>query len=305
MKKILLAVDGSNHSQEAAWFLSHLAHNDQLDIVVLTVLPAALLRRGIGNANPIDELEEETFRANQAYMGTASLFEGANVRIRHLVRVGHAGETIVDVAKNLQSELIVVGAIGHSMLHRMLLGSTSDYVATHAECSVLVVRSTGLRDSGKQMRVVLGYEDTGPAQAALEEFSDFRWGAQADVDVVTMLAYGLEFSAAEPIHTDVERELASTSMDKACEQLRNVAPSVKGHLRANNHVGEGLVNFVESHHCDLLVVGETNRDNLGRVLMGSVSRYVLRHAPCSVWVTRNRMVHGYEKELPEQETTFM
>ena len=38
MKKVLLASDGSSYAEEAAWFLSHLPHNEKLELYVLTVV---------------------------------------------------------------------------------------------------------------------------------------------------------------------------------------------------------------------------------------------------------------------------
>jgi len=52
-------------------------------------------------------------------------------------------------------------------------------------------------------------------------------------------------------------------------------------------VGEGLINFVEENGSDLMVVGETPHNALGRIVLGSVSRFALRHAPCSVWISRD------------------
>ena len=67
--------------------------------------------------------------------------------IETLVSEGHPGSTIVNTAKERDIDLIVIGAVGHSTIDRMLLGSVSAFVATHASCSVLVVRPTGLREA--------------------------------------------------------------------------------------------------------------------------------------------------------------
>jgi nucleotide-binding universal stress UspA family protein len=71
-----------------------------------------------------------------------------------------------------------------------------------------------------------------------------------------------------------------------------VAPSVHSYVIECDHIGDGIVKFSEEQDCDLVVMGNTSRSKLGRWLLGSVSRYVLRHAPCSVWITRNRTIRG-------------
>ena len=63
--------------------------------------------------------------AVEHYEKVANLFAGADVTIRHELREGHLGDTIVKVAKEEAAELIVLGARGHSRVSRILLGSTS------------------------------------------------------------------------------------------------------------------------------------------------------------------------------------
>jgi nucleotide-binding universal stress UspA family protein len=56
------------------------------------------------------------------------------------VITGHAEEMIIETAKNLGSDLIVLGSHGYSGFERFLLGSVSQAVASHAPCSVEIVR---------------------------------------------------------------------------------------------------------------------------------------------------------------------
>jgi nucleotide-binding universal stress UspA family protein len=98
------------------------------------------------------------------------------------------------------------------------------------------------------------------------------------------------------------KNAAEAAVKQATDQLRDVAPSAKSHLVECDHIGEGLVLFAEQHDCDLIVVGDTPHTVLGRVLLGSVSRFVLRHAPCSVWITRNQARADYQHARAESES---
>lgn len=286
MKRILLATDGSENSQQAASFLAHLPHDDKIEVTVVSVLylPGAGQEYLAGDLSDA-VLEQAQENAQAAYSKVERLFTGANVSLSHVIRQGHPAEAIVEVAKELESELLVVGAKGHTVVQRVLLGSTSDYVATHAPCSVLVVRPTELTDAKHRLRVAIGYEETGPAQAAVEEFADFKWGTGTQVRLVSVF-YQPDFFDA-PIEKPTPE-----FVEEAAAQLHDVAPDTKGCLIESNHIGEGLVRFAEENDVNLLMVGETPRTRLSRMLMGSKTRYVLRHAPCSVWITCNRMIHG-------------
>jgi nucleotide-binding universal stress UspA family protein len=290
MKKVLLASDGSSYAEEAAWFLSHLPHAEQLELYVLTVIQVPYGNPGYQKAGAMLECyEREKASAAEAFGRIEQMFAGADVALKHIVREGHRGQAIVDEAREQQVDLIILGARGRSTVRRLLLGSTSDFVATHAGCSVLVVRPTGIRESKRPIQIAFGYEDTMPAQAALEEFSEISWGSQADVQVLSVVSYVSAFLNEIVVESEDIKNAATESVQQAAEQLCTVAPNSKPHLIERDHIGEALVEFVEDHKSDLVVVGETPHTFLGRVLLGSVSRFVLRHAPCSVWLMRNRV----------------
>lgn len=52
--------------------------------------------------------------------------------------------------------------------------------------------------------------------------------------------------------------------------------------------GEAIVEAAASEQVDLIVVGSHGRGGVGRLLLGSVSDYVVRRAPCPVLVVRGR-----------------
>ncbi|TWU50557.1 putative universal stress protein [Rubripirellula tenax] len=296
MKKILLATDGSTVAEDAARFLAHLPHDEIIELTIVSVLYVPGTDQTYLAGDWIETcMAQERKAADKSFANIQRLFEGANVSLKHVIREGHPSETIVAIARELQPELLVVGATGHSAVARVLLGSTSDYVATHAPCSVLVVRPTEALQQSHSLRVAIGYEESGPAQAALEEFAEFGWAGQTDVRVVSV--------TCQPDFCDLPYEGPSSEfIETAVEQLQSSAPRATGELIHSDHIGEGLIRYIKSNDIDLIVVGETPRTRLGRVLMGSMTRFVLRHARCSVWITRNRMIHGVDKSVSQTQT---
>ena len=53
---------------------------------------------------------------------------------------GHAAHAIVEYARQVGADLVIVGQRGHSGVLRHLLGGTADRIVDSADCSVLVVR---------------------------------------------------------------------------------------------------------------------------------------------------------------------
>lgn len=292
MRQILLATDGSDAAEDAAKFLAHLPHDETIELTVVSALFVPGTHKTYLGGDWIKTcMERERTFAREAFARIESIFEGANVELKHVAREGSPAETIVAVARERKPELLVIGATGHSAVARILLGSTSDYVATHAPCSVLVVRRTGVMENKHPLRVAIAFEPSDPAQAALEEFSEFRWAGDTDVSVLSAI-YQPGFYQAGP------ETPSSTPVEQAAERLRKVAPRATGVLIPSEHLGEGLVQYVAAKDIDLVVVGETPRTRLGRILLGSVTRFLLRHANCSVWITRNRMVQNKAASSP-------
>jgi nucleotide-binding universal stress UspA family protein len=304
MHKVLLAIDGSKPAHEAAALLAHLPHPDRLDLTVLSVVQRPFIHSSYATGELLEKaFERDKELAAETFREVAQMFDGANADVRHEMREGPIGEAIVESAKKSACDLIVVGAKGHSQIGRMLLGSVSDHVATHATCSTLVVRPTDVHEVGRPIRVCLAYEGAGSAVAALEEIAEIPWRTGTDFHLLSVATYLSDFvgERRDFDESDVAEQYYS-DLRQAKQRLSEVAPNAQTHLIRSDHIGEGIVAFAEDNHVDLVVVGETPRSAMNRFLLGSTSRYVLRHAPCSVWVTRNRMLKGLKKGDTETET---
>lgn len=292
--KILLATDGSECAEEAAWLLSHLPHSQKIDLTVLTVvhLPPVRFTQPTKSWMSVCVGKERAF-ASDAFAQVEKMFQGANAELSHLICEGSPGETIVEQAREIDADLIVVGARGHSAVDRILLGSTSDFVATHADRSVLVVRPTGLREQpDRSIYVAVAYDDSGPSQAAIDQFVQFSWGKTTQVYAISVVSYVSAFLNEVIIDAEDMQDAVERALDAAVAQLQQVAPNTKGHVVQCDHIGEGVTQFAEEHQFDLIVMGDACRSVLGRFVLGSVPHYVLRHAPCSIWITRAREVEG-------------
>ena len=70
------------------------------------------------------------------------------LKITTEVANGSAKDVILDEAERWGADLIVLGSHGYSGWRRFLLGSVSHAVATHARCSVEIVRHRKIADCG-------------------------------------------------------------------------------------------------------------------------------------------------------------
>jgi nucleotide-binding universal stress UspA family protein len=72
----------------------------------------------------------------------AQLARDAGVPVRTYPRQGDPADAVLDVAEELEADLIIVGNKGMTGAKRFLLGSVPNKVSHHAPCSVLIIRTT-------------------------------------------------------------------------------------------------------------------------------------------------------------------
>jgi nucleotide-binding universal stress UspA family protein len=287
--KALIATDGSHNAYEAAKMFANLPHTGPLEIHVLTVIYMPPDDSGgMAYAWLPEFIQTEEARAKEGFEKISALFAGDEVVTNHMICHGHVGHTIAEEAKRAGVDLIVIGAQGHSAIARVLLGSTSDFVATQAGCSVLAVRSDKVPAEGFPLRVVLAYDGSEPAKLAVDEFIASSWGPKSEVHLVHVLPQGSMFSRATPADIDAAREEGKKLLFAASEKLRPAVASISMHILEGDSIGLTLTDFARDNAVDLVMLGDTGRSAISQLFLGSVTRYVLRHADCSVWIARHK-----------------
>jgi nucleotide-binding universal stress UspA family protein len=290
--KILLATDGSPGAREACWLLAHLPCREQESLLILSVVPVPS-SVGASDVYPplVDLTETHRMHSDADLADAAQMFEGFPGQVTTMQRTGHVPSEILQTAAEAEVDLIVLGAHGHSALTRLVLGSVSDTVATHAETSVLVVRP-GIKEQPPthDLRVMLAVDDSPTSRVLIREFKKFTWGPHVQVQVVSVSSsthlYRQDLAIDLSHHLQEEREAARRYAAEVAEELRSVAPKVEVRVLSGDHVGQTLVEAAAEFQSDIVVCGGTRGGALKRFLLGSSSKYVLRHAECSVWIVR-------------------
>jgi nucleotide-binding universal stress UspA family protein len=137
-KKILHANDGSESAFRALSLAIALAEQNQSELHMVCVEELPNLPEFIADVRDAKEVADRRYgdvlrRAND----TA---RERQLQLRTHVLVGHAVRDIVKLAAELEVELLVIGAVGHSELYERLIGSRADRITQLAQCPVLVVK---------------------------------------------------------------------------------------------------------------------------------------------------------------------
>lgn len=177
-------------------------------------------------------------------------------------------------------DLVVIGSHGHRPVTRMLLGSTSTAVATHATCPVLVVRGPRPRAGD---RVLVGVDGSATAAAAVAFAADAadRYGVPLRAVVAIPPAVDAMGFVSGP--DDPTVAAAAATLAEAVAGLREDHPDVTvEQLVVQTHPVEALLRHARDAR--LVVVGSRGLGGVRAMLLGSVGREVLQRSPCPVAV---------------------
>jgi nucleotide-binding universal stress UspA family protein len=143
-QKIMVATDGSKYSVAAAAEAVGIAKRCKASLYVVSVVPSE-------TASPFDivhsEMQHEMIAQNEFRQGEKNvndllvIAKQEGVKAEGLIVEGRPYEAIVENAREKGVDLIVMGSHGRTGLERLLMGSVTERVVGHADCSVLIAKT--------------------------------------------------------------------------------------------------------------------------------------------------------------------
>jgi nucleotide-binding universal stress UspA family protein len=287
--RVLLATDGSETARAAAEWLLTFPLPTSAKVRALAVATIPLL---LPTTESVDQLRQ---RLVERIRPIASEARGVLAKrwtdVEEHVSEGDPRDEIMHMAEQWPADLVVVGARGLTPLKRVLLGSVSTAIAHLAPCPVLVVRGRP-----RALRTVLlasdGSVDARRAAALLASLP-------LDRDLRVRL-----LSVVEPPIFVAEPELAGTAvapLERMLSDWKAEAERMLVQLEADfkeraggverevsvGRAGEEIVAAAAKAGVDLVVVGARGLGRVRRLVLGSVSDYVLHHAQSPVLIVRH------------------
>jgi nucleotide-binding universal stress UspA family protein len=153
-EKVLVALDGSEHSERALETAIQIAKKFRAKMTLLHVYsvtvpaiiapePTTLTPAGVPvvtSAEVAKMVEAARMVGNRVLIDGEQKAKSANVKVETVLREGNTVQEIVALAKEGEFDLIVMGARGISRIRELLMGSVSEGVIKNAHCPVLVVK---------------------------------------------------------------------------------------------------------------------------------------------------------------------
>jgi nucleotide-binding universal stress UspA family protein len=279
---LLLAIDGSDESTAALHFLTGLPFPAKPKVTLVTAM-VSISTEGI----ELPPGEREKAIANENISKAQSILEAKGFVCDRHVEYGHPSRIILDKSKELDVDLIVLGARGHSAAYRVILGSTANFVANHARCSVLVARPNEKTDQeAEKFNILLAYDMSAQAKVALEQMLNLDWQKNAAMTLGTFF---------EKPHLIAEDEVYDAEVlsqaNQTLTEIRNAAKvkcETSQVVRETKNIGDSLRDLAAEKETDLLFVGDTGKSTITRFFLGSISRHLLHHVEASIWIARKK-----------------
>jgi len=203
------------------------------------------------------------------------------------VRLGHASNTIVEAARELDVGAIVMGTRGHGALGGFALGSVALRVAQGAQCPVVLVKPDARLPAqlGRRLRVVAPLDGSQAATNAV-----LRIVACADllgvlqVDVVHFQAPLTFIETVMPPHDDVLRHWSGREADEAMAGARQALAAAGIAHEVHRLTGQptpGIAQFAKDRAADLIAMSTRGLGTIHHMFVGSVALKTahLSHVP--------------------------
>lgn len=275
--KILLAVDGSDHSYEAVRSLKYLSRADELLVVhVLDVPTPAYPMMMPEVAQEIYDTLERNMRedGNRLLDRIMSLLPmDAGPVTKHLV-VGSPTEQIVALAEQHRVGLTLLGTRGFGPIKERLIGSVAHRVLTFAPGAKMIL--PGPMKALKQ--ILLPLQGAQDAEQALRFLQQTPFREPATVTLFSVLPHTrppwpVDAASAEQMETHALRR-AQDFLNETAGKLTALGHQTRCTASLGTPV-DGILKEAKAVHADLILLGSRGRQGITRLVLGSVSHALL------------------------------
>lgn len=205
--------------------------------------------------------------------------------VNGVVREGDAKQTVLQVADEVNADLIVMGSRGLGRLQSILSNSASQYVFQLSTRPMLLVRDDIYVRAIN--RVMVTVDGTGVGDDAIQLACELVRAIPGGT------LTGVHVSRHDITPSRGGRTPADEVLNKAVQRARNIGVELQTVHKTGN-VGRAVCEAAEEAKADLLVIASQDRRplvakglvDLDRLLGNSVSDYIRVHAPAPVLLVR-------------------
>ena len=271
MKKIIIPVDFSKHSEYALETAAALAkqHNSELVVMHMLELSESILSSSSSARN-----EETAFMlmvANKKFETflDKSYLEG--LTITPIIKHHKVLKEVSEVADDIKADLIVMGSRGHSEHAGIFTGSNTEKVVRYSDTPVLVVKSKP--ESVNFNSIVLATDFSEESISAVKKALNLLNELGEKVTLLHINLPNLGFLNTDEIDERVSEFLKLAKLE---DQREHIA------YTADHNVEDGVLNYAHRVNADAVAMITHGRTGLSHFFGGSISEDLVNHTKLPV-----------------------
>ena len=272
MKKIIVPVDFSEHSEYALETAAMLASRNDAELLVLHMLEMSdnMLLDSDNEHNEktvfFYKLAEKKFNEflNKDYL--------KDINVVPLVKHFKVFKEVSEVAEEHSADLIVMGSHGASGFSEIFVGSNTEKVVRHSEVPVLVIKTKP--SSVNYKLVVFASDFTDEAIKPYVNASKMLETFDSEIHLLHVNVPGEKFKSTD------EMEITMTNFLEKADGNLNRLNAV--HYVSDKSVEKGILKYSKKVGADLIVIPTHGRKGLAHFFQGSISEDLANHAALPV-----------------------
>lgn len=134
------------------------------------------------------------------------------------------------------------------------------------------------------MKIMVSFDGSENSNRAIDRVVEFFKASKPTI-ILTMISEipsGFGSYSGEAIERGIDHD--RKVFNEATDRLKNIGLDVDPVFEAEGDARHMIMKVIKSKSPDLVVFGKRGRGRLAEMLLGSVSEYYVRHAPCPVLV---------------------
>ena len=272
MKKIIVPIDFSEHSEYALKTAAKLAKKTNAELLVLHMLEMSdvILTKSDSEQQQKTvfflKLVEQKF---EAFLDKDYL---KDVKVTPIVKHFKVFSEVNDVAKEHDASLIVMGSHGTSGFKEFFVGSNTERVVRNSEIPVLVIKNEikDINFSTAVFATSFEEENVRPYLTATSMFKSF--GTKLILLYVNLPNEHFKSSV------EIEKKIAEflITADGNLDRINDVA------YQADYTVEQGVINYANKVGADIIAIPTHGRKGISHFFAGSIGEDIANHSPLPV-----------------------
>lgn len=267
MKKIIVPVDFSKHSEYALETAAALAKKHNAELFVMHMLE---MSESIFSASSSERNEENAFMmmvANKKFEAFLDKPYLEGVNLTPMVKYHKVLKEVATVATDINADLIVMGSRGHSQHDGIFTGSNTEKVVRYSETPVLVLKSNSSLKNFEHIALATDFSDKSipTIKKAIKLLSEL--GNKTSLLHINLP--GLSFLSTDEIDEKISNFLAKSKLNESDVNIARIAA---------HNVEDGILSFAARQQVDAVSMITHGRTGLNHFFGGSISEDVVNHS---------------------------